>query len=209
MEDGKQFHINIYKDNKEGIDASNNRAEAYIILANEELNNKNREILAELKELQSQNDTLTEENERMEVTITNQRGMLHNLHGLNKLESNLSTHIGKINKDYGAQVDKFKNYHDNYVDNIGKFFAYLTIFMLFQLGIGIIDYSSLILFALNVSFLFYVTIKLHGQSESHYTIVKTHSSFRGKISSQVKEIKNEIDEIKRSTDHISNFIDSL
>ena len=73
MEDGKHFNINIYKENKEGIENASFRAEAYIILANEELNNKNRELIQENVTLQNQIDNQIEDNERMEVTHKSKR----------------------------------------------------------------------------------------------------------------------------------------
>jgi hypothetical protein len=209
MEDGKQFHINIFKDGQDKIDSSSNRAEAYIILANEELNNKNRDLLAELKELQSQNDIMTEDNERMEVTITNQRGMLHNLHGQNKMEENLSNHFEKINKDFTKEVDELKTYIQKVNDNVSKYFAYLIIVMLVQSVFGLIDLTTLIITSVNMVSIIYLTLKLHAPNVNHKSIMKTHSSFRDGQNTEIKRIQSEISETKRGTDHISDFIDSL
>ena len=209
MEDGKQFHINIFKEGQEKIESSTNRAEAYIILANEELNNKNRDLLTELKELQSQNDILTEENERMEVTITNQRGMLHNLHGQNKMEESLSTHFEKINKDFTKEVGELKTYIQKVNDIISKYFAYLFIVMLVQSVFGLIDLTTLIITTVNMVSMIYMSLKLHAPEVGHTSIMKIHSSFRDGENQEIKRIKNEISETKRGTDHISNFIDSL
>ena len=43
MDTENPIHINIYKENKEAINSSNNPTECYIIQVNEELNNKNRD----------------------------------------------------------------------------------------------------------------------------------------------------------------------
>ena len=209
MEDSKQFHINIFKDGEKTIETSTNRAEAYIILANEELNNKNRDLLTELKELQAQNDILTEENERMEVTINNQRGMLHNLHNLNLMEKNLSTQFEKINDDFVKQIDELKYYHEKGYDTVGRYIAYFIIAIFFQTALGLIDPSTMIMITINLVSLFYFTLKFHGQKTNYSSIMGTHNSFRNAQNKEIKRIQSEINETKRGTDHISDFIDSL
>ena len=81
--ENQHLHINIYKDNQQKIDSSPNMSEAFLITTNEELNNKLRELLNELSTSNAEKDTLLEDNERMEVTVSNQRGLLHNFNGLN------------------------------------------------------------------------------------------------------------------------------
>ena len=209
MEEGKQFNINIYKENKEGIENASNRAEAYIILANEELNNKNRDILLDLKELQSQHEIQTEENERMEVTIVNQRGMLHNLHASNKLEGSLTIEYEKLNKDYSNQIEDLCIYSDKNDTLFTNYFMYFIIALLVQSSLGIIDIYAFITVVVNLSSLFYITHHFHGQENSLESICKSHDSLRKLVDSEIKRIKNDISETKRGTDHISNFIDSI
>ena len=64
----KQFHINIMSDatTKERVEKSTNQSETYILIANEQLSNRIRELETELYEVKQENETLTEENERME-----------------------------------------------------------------------------------------------------------------------------------------------
>lgn len=209
MEEGKQFNINIYKENKEGIENASNRAEAYIILANEELNNKNREILSDLKELQSQHEILTEENERMEVTIVNQRGILHNLHASNKLEGSLTTEYEKLNKDYSKQIEDLCIYSDKNHVLVTKYFLYFIIGLLVQSSLGIIDIYAFTTVIVNLGSLYYITLHFHGQKNSRESICKCHDSLRKLIQNEIKRIENDIAETKRGTDHISDFIDSL
>ena len=85
------------KENQNSIDTSSNRTEAYIILSNEELNNKNRDLLEKVAESNAEKDILEDENERMEKSITYQRGLLHNFNTLNKLEQSLKRLNGKSN----------------------------------------------------------------------------------------------------------------
>ena len=49
--DDNTLHINIYKDNKDQIESSSNKSESYIIIANDELNNKVRNFINQISEL--------------------------------------------------------------------------------------------------------------------------------------------------------------
>ena len=209
MEDGKHFNINIYKENKEGIENASNRAEAYIILANEELNNKNRELIQENVTLQNQIDNQIEDNERMEVTITNQRGMLHNLHGLNKLEKSLKSQYESVNKDFIKQIEELSKVTQNRNDSIYKYGMYFVLILLCQTAFGFMESSVFVMNIVTLVTTLYVTLKLHGENISNDSIIDIHNSFREAKNTEIKKIINEIKETQRSTDHISDFIDAL
>ena len=209
MEDSKNFNINIYKENKEGIENASNRAEAYIIFANEELNNKNRELIQENGTLQNQIDNHIEENERMEVTITNQRGMLHNLHGLNKLEKSLKSQYESVNKDFIKQINEFSKMNQKRNDSIYKYGMYFVLILLCQTVFGFMDSSVFVMTIVSFISTLYFTLKLHGEKISNNSIIDIHNSFREAKNTEINKIINEIKEIQRSTDHISDFIDSL
>jgi hypothetical protein len=87
--DDKTFNINIYKDNKNLIDTSENKSEIYILLANEELNNKNKDLIQEISKLNQIISDLENDNERMEKSITYQRGLLHNFNYIKKYQQEI------------------------------------------------------------------------------------------------------------------------
>ena len=178
-------------------------------MANEELNNKNREILSDLKELKSQHEILTEENERMEVTIVNQRGMLHNLHASNKLEGSLSNQYEKLNQDYKKEIEDLCINSDKNYTLFTNYFMYFIIALLVQSSLGIIDIYAFVTVVVNLGTLYFITRHVHGEVNGRESISKCHDSLRKLIQNEIKRIENEIAETKRGTDHISNFIDSL
>ena len=69
FENDKTLNINIYKDNFKDIESSQNKSETYIILANEELNNKLREQLYHVSKLDEEISDLENDNERMEKVL--------------------------------------------------------------------------------------------------------------------------------------------
>ena len=97
------FNINIFKENKESIESSNNKSESYILLANEKLNNTNRDLLIELNELQNNINNLENDNERMEKSITYQRGLLHNFNDIKNNQEN-------IIKQYKKRIEAHNKY---------------------------------------------------------------------------------------------------
>ena len=80
--ENEKIHINIFKNNESQIEQSSNKSESYIILMNEDLNNKNRDYIIEIEQLTNQVNDLEEMNDKSEKSITYMRGLLKNIIGL-------------------------------------------------------------------------------------------------------------------------------
>ena len=111
----KTLNINIYKENHKEIENSQNKSETYIILANEELNNKVREHLDHSAKLDEHINELENDNERMEKSITYQRGLLHNF-------NDIKMHQSKKIKYYEKYLNDTMNF---LTTDIEKNFLYL------------------------------------------------------------------------------------
>ena len=209
MEDGKQFNINIFKDHKDGIESVSNKSETYILIANEKLNNTNRELINELKEVQAQNETLTDDNERMEVTVTNQRGMLHNLHGVNVLEKESSQLSSELSKNCKNEVSDLVKFHKNIMETFKMALVYFMGFLLIQCSMGLIDLVTLTTIVTSVVGIGYITLRIHSNEFRIESVSRKYSSPRAELESQLKDIQEKIETTQSSTDHISNFIDAL
>tara|TARA_Y100000389_G_C17332514_1_gene448882 strand:+ start:93 stop:722 length:630 start_codon:yes stop_codon:yes gene_type:complete len=209
MEDGKQFNINIFKDHKDGIESVSNKSETYILIANEKLNNTNRELINELKDVQAQNETLTDDNERMEVTVTNQRGMLHNLHGVNVLEKESSQLSSELSKNCKNEVSDLVKFHKNIMETFKMALVYFMGFLLIQCSMGLIDLVTLTTIVTSVVGIGYITLRIHSNEFNIESVSRKYSSPRAELESQLKDIQEKIETTQSSTDHISNFIDAL
>jgi hypothetical protein len=209
MEDGKQFNINIFKDHKDGIESVSNKSETYILIANEQLNNTNRELINELKDVQAQNETLTDDNERMEVTVTNQRGMLHNLHGVNVLEKESSQLSSELSKNCKNEVSDLVKFHKNIMETFKMALVYFMGFLLIQCSMGLIDLVTLTTIVTSVVGIGYITLRIHSNEFNIESVSRKYSSPRSELESQLKDIQEKIETTQSSTDHISNFIDAL
>lgn len=206
--DDKTFNINIYDKNKKTIESANNKSESYLILSNEELNNKNREFLIEINNLNNTIDYLEIDSDKMEKSITYQRGLLHNFNSNKKLQSEL--------------IKKYKEHIRRYSE--------LNIYILekYNILLKIINYSllssfalmlmSLLIFGDLISFLVYIMIII----SSFYIISDTIYDFNPeKISSQIKkytsDIKtqyngiticvNDIEKFSKNNDFVSDLFD--
>ena len=209
-EDKKHLHINIYKDNKKEIDSSSNRSESYLIATNEELNNKVRELLEELAVAKNENETLTDENERMEKSITYQRGLLHNFNGLKKYESdraNLFENKVVIGTDHIKSIMEYNKKQSKYFVNIVINTGIMI--MIFSL-IGLIDF---------VSFLVVVFVMINSMLGTRYfsgfnkdnlkVINKKYDDMAFDITTLIKAKNVEITTITSKSDFISDFIDVI
>ena len=74
-----KVNINIYDDNKARINNADNSTQEYIILMNEELNNKILILNTELDEKNNEISILECDQDKNEKSITYMRGMLKNL----------------------------------------------------------------------------------------------------------------------------------
>jgi len=208
MEEQNPVHINIYKENKESVDSSSNKAEAYIILMNEELNNKNRELIQQLSDLTYEKEQLEEDNEKMEKSTTYQRGLLHNLSELNKLEVEVSKNEKELNKNlieenkYLKQKIKDKEY------NAKLFVGLVFIVLLIQSSIQLISFVSLIYIILS-SIGVFILGKFNNSLIFSVNSLEKFEKKRDVITDYIKAKSGEIKKITSSSDFIGDFIDSM
>jgi hypothetical protein len=208
MEEQNPVHINIYKENKESVDSSSNKAEAYIILMNEELNNKNRELIQQLADLTYEKEQLEEDNEKMEKSTTYQRGLLHNLSELNKLEVEVSKNEKELNKNlieenkYLKQKIKDKEY------NAKLFVGLVFIVLLIQSSIQLISFVSLIYIILS-SIGVFILGKFNNSLIFSFNSLEKFEKKRDVITDYIKAKSGEIKKITSSSDFLGDFIDSM
>lgn len=210
-ENDKTLNINIYKDNSKDIESSQNKSETYIILANEELNNKLREQLDHVSNLDEQISDLENDNERMEKSITYQRGLLHNFNGIKCQQckkitcyENYSSNMSKsIKKDLEFFTYLYRLYYSdmialcvalfiiNYID------THASMITIFNNIITTILFSLLIPYACNINI------------ERFKNLEEKYKNMTEAFSEEVKEYNNEIDKISSKTDFISELIDTV
>jgi hypothetical protein len=199
-------HINIYKENKESIDSSSNKAEAYIILVNEELNNKNRDLVKEVADLTSEKDILEDENGRMEKSITYQRGLLHNLSELNKLEAIVTKQEKELNKIYMEEQIILNKYIKEMEYNTKLFMGIICIVLLLLCAVGLIDITSVIFIVTTTVSVYY------GMPYINKIDPKVNVNFDEKrklIIDYIKVKVSEIDKITSSSDFLGDYIESM
>ena len=206
--DNQHLHINIFKDNKEKIESSSNKSESYLIAANEELNNKVRTLLDELATCNAEKDALLEENERMEKSITYQRGLLHNFNGLKSLEKNradLFENRGIVGRDHMKSILEYEKKLTEHQTNIGMTFTFMTMFFVM---LGIIDFVSAVTFTVSLVGSFYGTQSFSGFNKSEIKeINKKYDNMTFEITKNINTKNEEICIITSKSDFISDFID--
>jgi hypothetical protein len=206
MDTENPIHINIYKDNKETINSSNNPTESYIIQVNEELNNKNKDLILELEIIKSEKDTIEEDNDKMEKSSTYQRGLLHNLNELNKLENAITSKQKELHKLLFNENEKIEKHIKDFEYDSKLFMCFCGVIILFQCILGIIDIVSSITLISEIGGLLYMS-GLH-------TKIKYGSEPENELKKQTIiefiEFKNEeIKKIKNSSDFLEDYIDTI
>tara|TARA_B100000963_G_C22296270_1_gene523622 strand:- start:11 stop:637 length:627 start_codon:yes stop_codon:yes gene_type:complete len=208
MSTEKPVNITIYKENKDSIDTSPNRTEAYIILANEELNNKNRDLIKELSEITSEKDSLEEENDKLEKSSTYQRGLLHNLSELNKLEEVVSKNENELSKVYSEEIKSLEENFKVIEKNLYIYLGLFTTILLIESLMGIIDIQSLVSFFVTGITIF-MTGKFNMLISYKYNINSTFKEKQNAIKTIIETKQNEIKKIKNSSDFLGDYIDSI
>lgn len=208
MEEQNPVHINIYKENKESVDSSSNKAEAYIILANEELNNKNRELIQQLADLTSEKENLEEDNEKMEKSTTYQRGLLHNLSELNKLEVEVSKNEKELNKNLMEENKYLKQRIKDIEYNAKLFTGLVFIVLLIQSSIQLISFVSLISIILS-SISVFILGKFNNSLIFSVNSIEKFEKKRDVITDYIKAKSEEIKKITSSSDFLGDYIESM
>ena len=213
-EEDKHLHINIYKDNannKSKIEEASNKSEMYLILMNEELNNKNRSYLDELNESKQENNTLTDENERMEKSITYQRGLLHNFHEINNKRKGLNdiqNNILSLNKNLIRDTNKL---YDNYAMFLKMFlYCYGSIIVLLM-GMNFISIYDTLIFNLTIGCALFINI-IFTKFDYNITFETMNNNYRmdyDKLRDHLKISQKKIEEMDKNNEHITDFIDNI
>ena len=209
MEETNPVHINIYKENQNSIDTSSNRTEAYIILSNEELNNKNRDLLEKVAESNAEKDILEDENERMEKSITYQRGLLHNFNTLNKLERLNSSNQENISKKYQEQIKELENLSKEKDNEMIKLFGYLGVMLLLQISFGILDSMIIVILSINIITVVYILMYVTTIKTNPKNINSSFNEKRNQLNKDIEKNKTEIKSIMDSSDFISDYIENM
>jgi hypothetical protein len=213
MDEEKNIHINIIKNGKEAIDKSTNKSETYIILMNEELNNKNREQIEEIKDLNSQIVDLEDQSDRSEKSITYMRGLLKNMIGVKNM-------VLSLNKLY---TEKYKN-NNQKMEFINKFLIDLNLLIrILPLVSGLV---LLFTFLMNIINLYEILVLifvfgLTGLIILTYSKISTqlflkYDSFQSEVEElnkdydvQIKELRLKIKKVEDSNDFLNEFVDNI
>lgn len=210
----KQFHINIMSDatSKEKVEKSSNQSETYILIANEQLSNRVRELEAELSEVRQENDSLTEENERMEKSLTYQRGLLHNFDEMNQIHKkcvkSLTTYLSNYknnNLEIKSTIKSIRNFR------MQLYYMYALMLSLF-VSVGIIDIFSSVIVVTLVFFTYYVSLFVFSIDRNSLNLKKMFEKYEevyNKNETEVKEIKKELTNLENNNNHIGEFIDNI
>ena len=208
MENQQPVNITIFKDHEEKIKAASNMSEAYIILANEALNNRLRESENTIAELNAQIETLTEDNSRMEVTVTNQRGLLQNFHALNNLEKTISGNYGSINEAQKEQIKAYNSFQEEFQNHVKNSFVYFAIMILISLSMGILKPMAFFMTVINLFSSYYLGMVLHPIKPIKSRNVEFYEKIQY-LNKMIKEDKNTIENITSRSDFVSDYIDSI
>jgi len=211
--ENEKIHINIFKNNESQIEQSSNKSESYIILMNEDLNNKNRDYIIEIEQLTYQVNDLEEMNDKSEKSITYMRGLLKNIIGLKKLINE----VNKIYKEHDKNILEINKCISNLVLNLNKSINILPIIysivivLCFLMNISnlynIIIQTFVIVITLLINFT-YVNLDIRFILEySKYNNSKNiiFSSTRKYINEKEEEIKK----IKDANDFLNEYVDVI
>lgn len=206
--DEKHLNISIYNDNKDKIEKSQNPSESYLILCNEELNNKLRNAINDISEMNAEKSELESDNERMEKSITYQRGLLHNFNGLNKLyekksklQSNIILNkaeyiINSVQDNTKYRKTMFYNYIITLLFNIFIIFLLENIYIQFIM-INLVSFTSYN----------YLPTIFNCSNDDYINISNKFKNKEKEFQPKVKTVQEEIDMIKNKSDFISDLID--
>ncbi len=205
--------ISVYEGNKERIQNADNSSQEYIILQNEQLNKQNRDFIVQITEKDTHVEELEIDNDRMETSIKNMRGVMHNFSAKIKKQSQIIKH----------QEDKFKDLKE-YTKTVNNFikilkdypymYAMITLSLLMTAYMmGVITLWQSFVYVI-FGFVKFGAIGFH--LKSHYDVMrdidKNTNSMNQKIiayNNYIKGLKDEIVEIDRSNNFIEEYIDNI
>lgn len=207
----RNISIAVYDQNKDQIEKSSNASERFLILTNEELNNKNREYIIELETLKNDNDSLEEQNGKLENSTRYMRGMLHNF-------TEKVKHQAKVIKHYKSYHSNLKDYTktiNTLVKNINEFikklFIVYNIILLTLCFSGGISFFSIILNNILAVMAVGITVAV---TQVDYTLIlnieektKSINELQKRDKQIIENAEKEIDEIDKSNNFIEEYIE--
>jgi hypothetical protein len=210
----KQFHINIMSDakSKEKVEKSSNQSETYILIANEQLSNRIRELETELYEVKQENETLTEENERMEKSLTYQRGLLHNFDEMNNVRSNLIKILNGYVSDYRINTTRVEETTKSIREFRFQLYYIYGFLSVLCTGIGLIDVTSLLLMITLLFTTYYGTLFIFNIDRNRLNLKKMFENNKESyvvLEKDVKSKQKDLADLENSNNHIGEFIDNI
>jgi len=208
----KHLHINIFKDNKDKIDTASNKSEMYLILMNESLNNTIKMYLDDLSTSKQENDSLTDDNERMEKSLTYQRGLLQNFHAINNCRKELNDVQDSLIVLNQKHIKQTINLYDSMIHFISFIlYSFITLLVL-AFAIGLLDVFQIVVFTLLIILSVSSTVLITKFDFTKYSFklaCANYSSENARITINFKKSQNKIEEMDKNNNHITEFIDSI
>lgn len=207
----RNISIAVYDQNKESIDKSSNASERYLILSNEELGNKNREYIVELETLKNENESLEDQNGKLETSTRYMRGILHNFTEKVKHQDKLIKHYKTYHSNLKEYTKSINTLIKNTNEFIKKLFLVYNMILLTLCFSGGITFFSVLLNNILAAMALGITV---AQTQLDYTLIlnieeKTKSiNELQKTDKQVIELEEgKIAEIDKSNNFIEEYID--
>lgn len=209
----RNISISVYEKHKEEINKSDNASQAYIILANEALENKNKEYLVEIEKINKELDDLETDNGKLETSVTYMRGLLHNFNAvinhqkkIIKYNTDLYDTLKKHTKQSNVELIKYNRIINHY------HMVFVTLLCLSWIVnfITVYDFYCFIVIDL-------VKILILGIYEFvDFNFINEIDSITSKLAIKLTTIKNkveieqmELEKINKSNHFIEDHIDNL
>ena len=207
--DDKTFNINIFKENQQQIESSTNKSESYILLANEQLNNKNKEFIQQIIELENTISDLENDNERMEKSITYQRGLLHNFNHIKNYQEEMI-------KNYESIISSNNKFKNLIFENFSKCIQVLyytvciscVLFLLSVFLTGCDFYTVSINIITLLSTFYSLTCIFKFDNENITDSMNKYTQSVKSYNTRVSSLGDDIKKITSKSDFISNLIDT-
>jgi len=210
MEPGN-ISISVYDQNKEQIEKSSNSSEKFIILTNEELNNQNREHIIEIESLKNENNSLEDQNEKLETSTRYMRGILHNFTEKVKHQDKIINYYKSyhmILKDYTKNLNSLVKNINNFVK---KFIFIYNLILLSLCFTGGITITSIIIN--NILIVISIVITL-SHTQVNYDLIlniETKTKCINELQKNDKKLieteEKKVAEIDKSNNFIEDYID--
>lgn len=205
--------ISVYEGNKERIQNADNSSQEYIILQNEELNKQNRDFIVQITEKDTHIEELEIDNDKMETSIKNMRGVMHNF----------SAKIKKQTQIIKLQDNKYKDLRDyaKVVNDFVKIISdYPNMYIMITLSLLITSYilglitlwQSFIYLLFNFINFSIICSHLKSNHDVVRNVDKNTESMNQKTinyNNNIRCLEAEILEIDRSNNFIEEYIDNI